>query len=74
MSVCYVCADSYGGQKREWDSLELAGVSGSCELPDMDAGNQTLVPCKNTTQLMNHLSSPHTHNLKSLGIIFLFEF
>ena len=39
MNVCHMCADACGDQKRVL-KVHGSGVIGSCELPDMDIGNQ----------------------------------
>lgn len=58
MCICvWVCAGVYGGQRRV--SYSETGVSGVCELPDVAAGNWTLVLCKNDSglSLLSDLSS-----------------
>ena len=42
--------NTYSGQKRASGTLELE-VTGSCESPDMGAGNQTRVLCKRRQEL-----------------------
>lgn len=61
VSACIPECHPHEGQKRVLCPLDPAGVTDSCELPNVSTGNRTLVLCKSSMcpKPLSHLSSPH---------------